>query len=352
MEILREQLGALLYLEVKYATRDYLLDLTSRDDDHCDSITSGNTNIEDSGNSTTSQNQFSPSGKESLRSGTLLTEEGEKEGETNDASLPSMAASSNANSTVITEQNAVSWREKICEWSYQVADHFDLTRDLVYIALNYVDRVCAASDTVELLQDKSRFQLLAMASLCLAIKLHGGMDTHVPGAESSIVETIVHLGRGHYTADQLKAMEVDVLQRLQWLLNPPTPQAFVSYLLELFPVEEKTEINDIALYIIELSVHDYYLISSKPSVLAISALSNAARMLGHSDEWMSDIQEDLLRHDGYEEAINIDACKNRLDRLYTNTGTKLEDFVDVTSLNNGNHSGEIIREPSPTSVIN
>ena len=119
MEILREQLGALLYLEVKYATRDYLLDLTSRDDDHCDSITSGNTNIEDSGNSTTSQNQFSPSGKELLRSGTLLTEEGEKEGETNDASLPSMAASSNANSTVITEQNAVSWREKICEWSYQ-----------------------------------------------------------------------------------------------------------------------------------------------------------------------------------------------------------------------------------------
>ena len=119
MELLREQLGALLHLEVKYATRDYLLDLTLRDDDRCDSITSGNTNSEDSSNSTTSQDQFSPSGKETLRSATVLTEEGEKEVETNDASLPSMAASSNANSTVVTEQNAVSWRERICEWSYQ-----------------------------------------------------------------------------------------------------------------------------------------------------------------------------------------------------------------------------------------
>jgi hypothetical protein len=222
-----------------------------------------------------------------------------------------------------------------------VADHFDLTRDLVYIALNYVDRVCAASDTVALLRDKNRFQLLAMASLCLAIKLHGGMDTHVPGTESSIVETILHLGRGHFTAEQLKAMEVDTLQRLQWLLNPPTPQAFISYLLELYPVEEKTEINDIALYIIELSVHDYYLISTKPSVLALAALSNAARMLGNSNAWMNDIAEDLLRHDEYDETISIDACKDRLGRLFANTGTKLEDFVDIST-----RGGK-----SPTSVI-
>ena len=234
----------------------------------------------------------------------------------------------------------------------KVADHFDLTRDLVYITLNYVDRVCAASNAVELLQDKSRFQLLAMASLCLAIKLHGGMDIHAQGTESSIVETILHLGRGHFTAEQLKAMEVDALQHLQWLLNPPTPQSFVAYFLELFPTAEKTEMNDIALYIIELSVHDYYLISSKPSVLALAALSNAMRMLGRSDTWLSDIQEDLLRNDEYEEASNIAACKDRLDRLYANTGTKLEDFVDISSLDsNGNSFDEMCRELSPTSVI-
>ena len=194
------------------------------------------------------------------------------------------------------------------------------------------------------LRDKNRFQLLAMASLCLAIKLHGGMDIHVPGTESSIIETILHLGRDHYTAQQLKEMEAEALQRLQWCLNPPTPQTYVSYILKLFPVEETSEINDIALYIIELSVHDYYLVSSKPSVLALSALSNAARMLGHTDTWINYVLDELLRNHDYKNDASIEACKDRLDRLYANTGTKLEDFLDISSLERNN-------QPSPTSVV-
>ena len=214
-----------------------------------------------------------------------------------------------------------------------------------------MDRVCSVSDTTDLLRDKNRFQLLAMASLCLAIKLHGVMDTHAPGVESSIVETILHLGRGHFSAVELKAMEIDALQHLQWRLNPPTPQTFISYLLELFPVEEKSEVSDIALYTIELSVHDYYLIPYRPSVLALAALSNASQMLGHSDAWITDITEDLIHRDGYKEAKHIDACRDRLNRLFTNTGTKLEDFVDISSLANSNDLDGICQERSPTSVI-
>ncbi|OEU21488.1 hypothetical protein FRACYDRAFT_163467, partial [Fragilariopsis cylindrus CCMP1102] len=114
------------------------------------------------------------------------------------------------------------WREKICKWSYQVADHFSLSRQVVYIALNYMDRYCAASNEhiVDLLRNKNRFHLLAMASLCLAIKVHAT-------TESWIVDTILKLGRDKFTAEQLKTMEVDVLQRLQWLLRPPTPQVFI-----------------------------------------------------------------------------------------------------------------------------
>ena len=131
---------------------------------------------------------------------------------------------------------------------------------------------------------------------------------------------------------------------MQWCLNPPTPQAFVSYFLELYPVLEETEIKDIALYIIELSVHDYYLVSSKPSVLALAALSNAARMLGHTDTWINDIQDDLLRNHDYQNDASIEACKDRLDRLYANTGTKLEDFLDISSHYNN-------KQESPTSVV-
>ena len=207
---------------------------------------------------------------------------------------------------------------------------------------------------MELLRDKNRFQLLAMAALCLAIKIHGEVDTHIPGVESSIIDTILHLGRGHFTAEQLKTTEVDALQRLQWRLHPPTPQVFISYFFELYlHSEEHIELKEIALYIVELSVHDYYFVLSKPSVVALAALSNAAHMLGYMELWIINLQEDLrLRHSDYEETNKIDACRARLEKLYANTGAKLEDFVDIPSHNhNHNHMDEIRSELSPTSVI-
>ncbi len=100
----REQLGALLCLEVAYATEDYLEDLTARSKD-CDSATSRNGNGEDVCFFTTLEDQVAPSGVEDKIS--------------NDESLPSTAASTFGSNTVITEQRAVSWREKICEWAYQ-----------------------------------------------------------------------------------------------------------------------------------------------------------------------------------------------------------------------------------------
>ena len=79
---LRDQLGALLSLEVKYATRDYLMDVAH---DHCD---------------TPSRDHH----------------EDEK---TDDASQSLSRSITPTNNALIAEQHAVNWREKICEWSYQ-----------------------------------------------------------------------------------------------------------------------------------------------------------------------------------------------------------------------------------------
>ncbi len=35
------------------------------------------------------------------------------------------------------------WRRKICEWAFEVTDHFGFDREVVSIALNYLDRVIA-----------------------------------------------------------------------------------------------------------------------------------------------------------------------------------------------------------------
>lgn len=102
---LREQLGALLCLEAAYETRDYLEDVTARGKS-CDSSTSRNGNCE-------SCSLFT-----GLQERVVSLGEGRKIND--DESLSSNTeASTFGSSTVVTEQRAVSWREKICEWAYQ-----------------------------------------------------------------------------------------------------------------------------------------------------------------------------------------------------------------------------------------
>jgi hypothetical protein len=274
-----------------------------------------------------------------------------------------------------------------------------------------------------------------MASLCLAIKVHGelkldmDMDdniiiissdtdtdtdtdtaiqtswagsvtsaaTETATTESWIIDTILKLGRDNFTTEQLKTMEVSVLQRLKWLLHPPTPQVFISYYFDEFcPTDEEKiiELKDLSLFITELSVHDYYFVSSKPSIVTLAALYNAAQMLDSvsvssirtmtenndnddddssssslSSTWLMNLQLDLLRHDNShndycKEVDNINACRERLKKLYANTDAKIEDFLrsnhyyPYSSLtnnnnnNNNNNTDEICRESSPTPVMN
>ena len=102
MEELREQLGGLLRLEETYATRDYLEDLSMHQDSR-DFSSWQIRNIEGSyGN-------------------TMIYEAEEDVMAQCDASLPSMVSSSTceSSSTMVTEQRAVAWREKICEWAYE-----------------------------------------------------------------------------------------------------------------------------------------------------------------------------------------------------------------------------------------
>lgn len=91
------------------------------------------------------------------------------------------------------------WREKICEWSYQVIDHFDFSREVVSVSIHYLDRFLATRPC-----NKKVFQLAAMTALFLAIKLYE------PGKLS--MESMVELSRGYFKVEQMVAMEISVLR--------------------------------------------------------------------------------------------------------------------------------------------
>jgi len=141
--------------------------------------------------------------------------------------------------SVITEP----LRRKISEWSFEVVDHFGFDREVVSIALNYVDRVAAirTMQSDESL-DRKEFQLIAVAALYIAIKLHGETDSSSDSYETTTTTrgklesgAFIELSRGLLNQESLQAKELEILQMLQWQMNPPTPARIAATLLTLVP---------------------------------------------------------------------------------------------------------------------
>jgi Cyclin, N-terminal domain len=165
------------------------------------------------------------------------------------------------------------WRRKLCEWCFEVADHFDFDRDVVSFALSYVDRM-VASQTRSPSNDargepvpktkisKRSLQLIAVTSLYIAIKVHGEI-ANGPRRKLSI-QVFVELGRNFFAPKDIEEMERTILHTLEWRVNPPTSQRYLVPLLDLCPSYHHTEprhrsqvisgVYDVARYLTELAV--------------------------------------------------------------------------------------------------
>lgn len=139
------------------------------------------------------------------------------------------------------------WRRKICQWSFKVIDHFRLDREVVSCAMNIFDRylalrpksfdmdVCPCPACQRSI-DSTTFQLTAMTSLYLAIKMYSdNSDEHMSPYRKLRLTSFVELSRGQFSARDITEMESSILKELRWKVHPPTPMTAVSYLLRLMP---------------------------------------------------------------------------------------------------------------------
>eukprot|EP00521_Asterionellopsis_glacialis_P014552 CAMPEP_0195293212 /NCGR_PEP_ID=MMETSP0707-20130614/11987_1 /TAXON_ID=33640 /ORGANISM="Asterionellopsis glacialis, Strain CCMP134" /LENGTH=357 /DNA_ID=CAMNT_0040353875 /DNA_START=17 /DNA_END=1090 /DNA_ORIENTATION=- len=179
-----------------------------------------------------------------------------------------------------------SWRRKICEWSFEVVDHFGFDREVVSIALNYLDRFVASNSlSAEGGSSISRreFQLVAVTSLYLAIKLHGETDSFDGPRRKLKIGAFVELSRGLFNIETLETMENGILNALEWRMNPPTTVRFVACLLRQLPEWPKCEFSkehgqvasslfEMSRYLTELSVCVSSFLNFNPSVIAYAAI--------------------------------------------------------------------------------
>ena len=163
-------------------------------------------------------------------------------------------------------------REKMCEWSYRVCDHFHTGREIVAISFSYLDRFI---DKVSC--DRTAFKLAAMTTLYLATKIFN--------SKQITISSLAELSRGEFEMSHISEMEVIILQTLEWRLHPPTPQCFINILCNHLPVSKgpvSTAIYQRAMFFAELSLYDYSFVTRERSLIAIASMLNAMEGLDES----------------------------------------------------------------------
>ena len=167
---------------------------------------------------------------------------------------------------------SAAWREKIVEWAFAAADHFDFDRETAGVALSFLDRYLAVRAV-----DRRSFQLAAMTALYLAAKLAQPSDAKLGLA------SLVELSREAFVADDVVKMEVELLACLGWRVHPPTPAAFLADLLplaaDLLPPADRFRAAELALFLTELTACDYWFVTHAASSVALAAVLHALEVL-------------------------------------------------------------------------
>jgi hypothetical protein len=155
-----------------------------------------------------------------------------------------------------------------------------------------------------------------MTALYLAIKLYE------PGKLR--MSSIIDLSRGYFVAEHIGTMELSMLQSLGWHVHPPTPLAFVRDFMRLVSGEidpgARHDVNELARFMTELSVCDYWFVTKKPSSIALASLVNAIELQGprrvnpkYKIEFLTRVVDLGIDIASDEEIL---ACYERLRQMY------------------------------------
>lgn len=250
------------------------------------------------------------------------------------------------------DQLNVAWREKIVHWSYNVVDHFDLSREMVAISMDLFDRFMATRGN----QCTGNTALLtSLTTLHLAVKLH---DT-----KKIKLSTLANLSRGQFGPANIEEMEMVILNALGWAVHPPTAYSFISHLLLILPQEASTNVRkdlyELSRYLTELTVCDSFFVEHNASTIAFAAILNVMDEMSFSrlsagirEKFLRDISEKV--HLNYRDAA-VAAARERIRAMVSSsmgfapTDTRMghsqaaKQIDDVISVSSGGSTGSWMR---------
>lgn len=247
--------------------------------------------------------------------GTSLLTKNKHSMNTMTSSSSSSKKTGNATTTADTTTTVMN-RQKMIDWYFQIAKFCNFNTETVSIATSYLDRFVAAtvrttktttkgesgigvgvgSNNEFLVNDASHFQLAGMTAFYIAVKIHE--------TEKMDLTILSNLSQGIYTQYEFESMEIQMLNVLQWSLNPPTELEFVRQFLCILSSSDrlklittnghdgdgdnnniyhyssltmiiKDKIYELSKFQTELSLKDHRLITTKKSIIAFALFINS-----------------------------------------------------------------------------
>lgn len=164
------------------------------------------------------------------------------------------------------------WREKVSQWCYDVADHLNEDRSIVYVAMTILDRYCETFTTPI---NEKKYEISSLSSIFLAV--------HIAGSGDLTLSELVSMSRGGVAVKDIIG-EATIIADAIALSDPIlTPVDFVrSAIQHITPLNDslhKQALLDSASYMIELAVCDSFFSNCKASSVAVAALLNALELV-------------------------------------------------------------------------
>lgn len=215
---------------------------------------------------------------------------------------PTLVSTSNVNiaaATTTTTTNNVTpaLRTKIVQWLYECVDYLDLSRECVAMAMSYVDRLMSSSRTIsnkaaartvaQARQDSMLYQLIAVSSLFLAMKLNSSQSVRSSPIDAN---TLVLISHDSYSAKEIIDMEQVVLEGLEWRICGPTSLSIayeaIALLAKTMPSKKSDKWRRVSSLLdstrlqIEMSILDYKTsVLRSPSTIALASIMNSMELL-------------------------------------------------------------------------
>ena len=126
-----------------------------------------------------------------------------------------------------------SWRHRMLDWGYEVCVTFKIDSSVLEIAFNILDRYIALAISSDgtfgnLPLTREDFQLFSMVSIYIAIKVFNRTQTLE-------LRDLIEMAQGYYTKIDITTTECDILEALNWHVNPPKVIDYCHIYLSLFP---------------------------------------------------------------------------------------------------------------------